>query len=178
MTDGETFFEKLFREYYDAVAAYCSAMLAGDSAEGELCAHEVFDQALSDVERLMRHPNPVGWLKKTASHRVSRYLREKAKRARHEVHITEISEKYLEAEKVIDDYDTAFMTDKTIEQMKDEVLSKLTDEEKKLYEYRFVQGLTYKDIAPLIELSESATRIRTVRIEQKLRRLIDELFGG
>ena len=176
MRDAESFFENLYREYYDAIAKYCIAMLEGDVSEGELCAHEVFDQALADVKKLINHPNVVGWLKKTAMHRVRRNIRDRKKRAAREIHITDVTEKYLEAEVVLDDYDTAFYSDKSVQEMKEAVLAKLNSDETALYEYRFVQGLTFKEIAPLIGLSESATRMRTVRLEQYLRGLIEDMF--
>jgi len=176
MSDAEIFFENLYRQYYDPIAAYCTAMLDGDTSEGELCAHEVFSQALIDAKNLMSHPNVVGWLRKTAMYRARRFLREKKKRSVHEIHITEENENYLEAQSVMDEYDTEFYSDKSIQQMKDEVLARLTGDEKALYEYRFEQKLTYKEIAPLIGLSESATRVRTVRLEQHIRDMVEDMF--
>lgn len=170
------FIDGLYRNYYNEIAGYCTAILDGDSAEGEDCAQEVFAQAIKDAPKLIKHVNIVGWLRKTAFHRAKRLIRDKSKRKNTEIHITDLSERYVESLQYIEDFDEQFVSDAEIERLKEKVLDSLTADELRLYELRFTQHLTFKDIAPIIGLSESATRMRTVRLELKIRDLVAKLF--
>ena len=174
IAERNNFIEKLYRDYYKPIAALCTVMLDGDDSEGELCANEVFKQALSDADKLVNHPNIVGWLKVTAKNRVKRMLRDRSKKVKHEVHITDVSENYLG--EYIEDFDNVFEDEHDLESDMQKVFSKLTQDELELYRLRFVQKLKYGEIAKRIGLSESASRIRCVRLELKIKQLVAELF--
>lgn len=174
IAERNNFIEKLYRDYYKPIVALCTAMLDGDDSEGELCANEVFKQALADADKLKEHPNIVGWLKVTAKNRVMRLVRDRSKKAKHEVHITDVSENYIG--EYIEDFDKVFEDDHDLESDKQKVFSKLTANELELYNMRFVEKLKYGDIAKKIGLSESAARVRCVRLELKIKQLVAELF--
>lgn len=172
----DKFINELYNNYYNEIVSYCTAM-TDDADDGEMCARDVFQQAYTDYNKLISHPNVVGWLKLTARNRVNRYLRERSRRRKYEVHITELSENHLASVEYFDRYDREIFDDfGDIDEQKKEVLSKLTEEERRLYELRFIRNLTFKEIAPLIGKSESATRIRTVRLEQRIRHLVAKMF--
>ena len=174
--DQNNFISKLYSEYYDSIVKYCSAMLDDEYEDAELCAQEVFEQAYKDEKKLMQHPNIVGWLKKTALHRVKRFLRNKSKRIKTEVHITDLSERYMESLQYLQDFDNTFVQDKDIAAMKDTILNQLSEDDRKLYTLRFIDKLTYKELAPHIGLSESAARMRTVRLELHIKELVSKMF--
>ncbi|MBQ9950160.1 MAG: sigma-70 family RNA polymerase sigma factor [Clostridia bacterium] len=170
------FIDGLFREYYDDIVRYCTAMLDSDTADGELCAHEVFEQAYNDAHKLEKHPSISGWLYRTAKNRVRRLLREKEKRSKYEVHITDVSERYTDALRYIEIYDEEFAEEYDTELLKTQILDKLDDDERLLYEIRFTHKMTFKHIGKQVGLSESAARMRVVRLEFKLKMLVSEMF--
>ena len=175
MTDTDAFINHLYEEYYNPIVRYCTAALGGDESDGELCAHEVFEEAFRCRDKLMSHPSVIGWLRVTAKHRVSRFLRERQKRSLHEVHITDLSEKYLESVQYIEDYDEAFEED--IPPLVEKVLSGLDDDERNIYELRFRQNMTFREIGEALGISESAARMRTVRTELRIRQVVAKLMS-
>lgn len=172
----EKFITDIYMEYYSQIAALCTALLDGDDAEAALCAQEVFDQAIMDVETLIKHPNIVGWLRKTASNRVKRALRAKGRRAKYEVHITDLSERYIESLRYIQEYDEQYEKHIDIDKEKQTVLQQLLPDEAVLYDLRFVKRLTFKQISEQIGMSESASRMRVVRLELRIKQIVAELF--
>lgn len=173
MIDADTFINMLYEEYYDAIVKYCTAQLGGDESDGELCAHEVFEEAYKSAPKLISHPSVPGWLRVTAKHRVARYVREKLKRQKHEVHITDLSEKYLESMQFVEEYDESFSDD--IPAQIETVLKMLDDEERQIYDLRFIQKLTFRDIGRALGISESAARMRTVRVELHIRQIVAKI---
>jgi len=51
------------------------------------------------------------------------------------------------------------------------VLEKLKEEEFRLVELRFLEGLGFKEVADILDMTESYARVRTYRVLDKLRRL-------
>lgn len=172
----ENFINSLYADYYVQLVAYCTALLDGDESEAILCVQETLGQALKDAEKLSKHSNLVGWLKKTAVNRVKRVIRKKQKKANHEVHITDLSEKYLESLSYIQEYDEDFSALYDPQSDVEKVMAQLNIEERELYELRFVQKLTFKEISKRIAVSESATRMRTVRLELHIKEIVTKMF--
>lgn len=179
-TNPQEFINNLYANYYKEVVSYCAARLDGDISDAELCASEVFEQAVLDKEKLVNHPNIVGWLKVTAMNRVKRLYRNKTKKSNHEVHITDLSERYIDTLSYIDEFDAHFtnhfIDDKYIQTKKHQILNQLTEDEILLYNLRFSEKLTYKQISIKIGMSESSVRIKTVRLELKIKTMVSEIF--
>lgn len=66
----DEFVRNLYGEYFDLIFKYCLSKLDFDQDAAANCAHEVFDKAQSQYEKLIHHPNFSGWLFKTAKHSI------------------------------------------------------------------------------------------------------------
>lgn len=169
---NDAFLNKLYHEYYTAIFSYCAAMLDGDEEDAADCTNAVFEQAKKSISTLQTHPNVIGWLKVTAQYRVKRALRKRGKKHKKEVYIDDASERYIDALQYVHDFEEESYNEIDIEKTKDLVLGKLTQEEYKLYTLRFVNKLTIKEVAAAISLSESATRMRLIKLELKIKEII------
>ncbi len=170
MADSDRFINELYKEYFFQICSYCTAMLNGDEEAALDCTHEVFDAARKYSKSLQTHPNPVGWLKVTASNRVKRELRKRGMRLRREQSISDITERYVDSLQnpmEFDEYD--LMSQDGINSLKTEVLSILTPDERALYTLRFENRLTYKDISIKLNIPTSTVRMRLLKIELRLK---------
>ena len=64
MNDREKFLNDLFDKEYDKHFAYCKKWLY-DEQVAEDCVGEVFFRAYNNVDKLMAHENPSGWVYST-----------------------------------------------------------------------------------------------------------------
>lgn len=62
---SHTYFEQLYRQYNEALRQYCLTQFNYSSAYADMVddvVHDVFVKAYREIDRLRRHPNPMGWL--------------------------------------------------------------------------------------------------------------------
>ncbi len=69
------------------------------------------------------------------------------------------------------DYDGFLMTSEDIEKFSEEIDTMLTSDEKKLYDYIYVDNLKMKEIAVLLSSTESAVKQKNYRLTRKIKRL-------
>ncbi|NLB61088.1 MAG: sigma-70 family RNA polymerase sigma factor [Clostridiales bacterium] len=171
----DAFLNKLYHEYYTSIFSYCVAMLEGDEEDAADCTNAVFEQAKKSISTLEKHPNVIGWLKVTAQYRVKRALRKRGRKQKREIYIDDASERYISALQYVHDFEEESYNEIDIEKTKDLILGKLTQDEFELYSLRFEKKLTIKEVAEAISLSESATRMRLVKLELKIKEIISRL---
>lgn len=172
---NDAFLNKLYHDYYTSIFSYCLAMLNGDDEAAADCTNAVFEEAQKNTSKLQNHPNIVGWLKVTAQYRIKRALRKKAKKQKKEIYIDDASERYIAALQYVHEFEEESYNEIDIEKTKELVLRKLTIEEYELYSLRFEKKLTIKEIAEQISLSESAARMRLIKLELKIKQIVSGL---
>ncbi len=122
------------------------------------CLQEVFLLALQNAKKLAAHPNPVGWLHKTAFN-IAHDMRRSADQRR---------VMFLSSEDVIHLMSDHAFEEKCIERMerktfnlderKQEIFSKLSIRELDLYHLRFVEKQSYAYIAERYHTTEGCVR--------------------
>lgn len=167
----KAFLEQLCIEYHERILRYLCYSL-GDETVARDCTQEVFLIACRKSRELQTHSNPGGFLFQTAKNLACKIRSENFKRLIREISIddsyngTEAPGKSIEEEldQKIDEY-------KYIES----VLSKLSDEKRSLYNLYYIKHKSMAEIARLLNVKESAIRMRYVRLRQEIRNIVADI---
>lgn len=180
--DETGFINELFEKHYPRLLTYCTVRLKNDEQLGCDAADSVFFIASQKKERLEQHPDPEGWLFKTANN-VIRDVRKKQRRTRKRYFTLDPSvlsatvdsfERGIRLEGVLseeadhaDELDIT-VTDDEIEDIKEVILSSLRPEERELYELRFKKRLSVNELSSRYGISPAAVKMRLARIKLKI----------
>lgn len=168
--NADALLEKAFEDYSKAIEKYCIVRLgeakdyAGDCVQETYC---VFYRKLLDG---IEFENPRAFLYKTANNMVLKAKDNYFKHATRTksldeaenipVYIEETVEERLECEEL------------DIESAKNILLSMLSDDELELYEMKYVQGMSLKEIGERLKIAPSAVAMRTSRLRAKVKELV------
>ena len=162
-----------FEEYRIKLFNYCLARLDGAREDADDCVQDSFvvlQQKLNSGERV---ENPRAFLYRTADNFVKRKKEEKAKAVQRNVPL-EYAEGLFPAGA---DYLKA--VDKTdYDLLAEELINTLTDDEKALYDLRFVRRAAVNDIAATLDISPAAVSMRLKRLKEKVKMKVYEKGGG
>lgn len=165
------FFEQLCVDYYEKILRYLYAAL-GDETAARDCTQEVFLTACQKLELLKEHPNQGGFLFQTAKNLARKTRRESFSRMLRELSgsddATEIVDLYAEIETALDNEINELEYIET-------VLSRLTNEKRKLYSLYYLNNKSMAEIAVLLDLEEAAVRMRYVRLRREIRAIVSEV---
>ncbi len=162
-----------FEEYRIKLFNYCLARLDGAREDADDCVQDSFvvlQQKLNSGEKI---ENPRAFLYRTADNFVRRKKEEKAKAMQRNVPLEyaeglfPVGADYLKA---VDktDYDL----------LAEELINTLTDDEKVLYDLRFVRRAAVNDIAAMLDISPAAVSMRLKRLKEKVKMKVCEKGGG
>lgn len=159
----DVFFTRLCEENYKRVRLYCLARLGSADAADD-AVQETFRRALEKADTLVAHENPVGFLYATAKNVV---LEEFRRRSAAPAELNENSvapgadpQAVLESE----------LDRKIGEKLKtDTVIAALTEKNRRVYMCFYVRKLSVAETAKETGLSETAVRMRLVRIRRSLK---------
>ena len=152
---------------------YCLARLDGAREDADDCVQDSFlvlQQKLNSGEII---ENPRAFLYRTADNFVRRRKEERAKAKRRQVpleyagDIASVDAGYLTA---VDETDYDLLAE--------ELIKTLSDDEKALYDLRFVRKTAVNDIAVMLEISPAAVSMRLMRLREKVKRKVYEKGGG
>ena len=164
----KVFLEQLCTEYHEKILRYLYYSLGDESAARD-CTQEVFLVACRKVKVLYRHPNPGGFLFQTAKNLACKTRRENFSQLVKEISIDDrslvLEHTGSEIEKVLDRQIDEFL-------FIEAVLSKLTDEKRKLYNLYYLNHLSMAQIARSLGIKEPALRMRYVRLRQEIRDIV------
>lgn len=180
--DETGFINELFEKHYPRLLTYCTVRLKNDEQFGCDAADSVFFIASQKKERLEQHPDPEGWLFKTANN-VIRDVRKKQKRMRKRSFPLDPSvltatvdsfERSIRIGGVLsegadhaDELDLT-LSDDEIKDIKEAILASLRPEERELYDLRFEKGLSINDLSARYGISPAALKMRLSRIKLKI----------
>ncbi len=169
--DTQRFFEQLCVEYYEKILRYLYGAL-GDQTAARDCTQEVFLTACQKAEILSQHPNPGGFLFQTAKNLACKNRRESFRHMLRELSNQEELEEIVDInagiESVLDSQVDEFAYIET-------VLSKLTDEKRKLYSLYYLNKNSMAEIAQLLGLEETAVRMRYVRLRREIQTIVSQV---
>lgn len=176
---NELKYVKIYKSCYTNIFRYCTLRVDYDSDAAEEITQDVFLFLAEKWNGLEEFPDMRYdvWLYKVAQMKVYEYYRQKKKLRRtlsiedcHEIHDL-IYNDDLNREFV-------FKFDNEIELHVDEILSSLSESEKELYNYIYVEKKKYADISDITGKSESAVKMKAKRLNDKIKDMVKKLVDG
>ncbi len=165
--------KECFEEYRIKLFNYCLARLDGSREDADDCVQDSFlvlQQKLISGDTV---ENPRAFLYRTAENFVKRRKEERAKAKQRNVPL-----EYAE-ETVSVDLDYLAAVDETdYDLLAQELIKTLSDDEKALYDLRFVRRTAVNDIAVLMGISPAAVSMRLKRLKEKVKMKVYEKGGG
>ncbi|MEN8251728.1 MAG: sigma-70 family RNA polymerase sigma factor [Bacteroidota bacterium] len=155
-------FKPLYDRYYDEIYRFIYRRTGKEHLSADLSS-ETFYKALENIKKYEWRNLPFGnWLYTIASNVIKKHFREKSK-----VFIIELDKIQLQVQN--DEYVKKAGNEELIW-----VLNQLSDLELRLVELKFFEEKTFKEIALLLEMKESAVKMRLYRLLLAMRNLIDK----
>ena len=155
-------FKPLYDRYYDEIYRFIYRRTGKEELTADLCS-ETFYKALGNLKKYEWRNLPFGnWLYTIASNVIKKHYREHNK-----VFIIELDKIQLQIED--EEYVKKAGNEELIW-----VLDQLSDLELRLIELKFFEEKTFKEVALLLEMKESAVKMRLYRLLLSMRNLIDK----
>jgi len=136
-----------------------------------------YETAVLNREKLLAHPNPAGWLNKTAANIYYKLRNKNINTAKHETEYVEYNEyadtsfKYYFLDKQSEAGNT-----ETVTAMIREIFILLTKKERELIKYRFYYDLSLREIAKKWNLNYDSVRKSHFRMLKKARKIFLSKF--
>lgn len=172
-------FEKLIVKYGDLVLKIVKKHVNYEAAEET--AHEVFVRAFQSLPTFRRDGNFRQWLSSIAVRTCYDYWR-KAYRSK-EIAMSEITETHREwLEEILLDRSGQSFEEKGAQEeareVLDWVLERLPAGDRMVLELIYLEGLSSKEAAELLDWSVANVKVRSFRARKKLQKLLEGLIGG
>ena len=164
----DEFLRMLYEKHFETVYKYLLPKLGFDKDAAADCAHEVFDEAAKQYDKLKCHPNILGWLMTTAKHRLHKAWRTNARAAARSVPL-ELAAAVPDSR---DPFDAVELSESDILSAAKQVLSCLSENELAIYKLFFVEGKSFAETAAALGVTEKAARARLARVKAKLKNRI------
>lgn len=162
--------QECYNEYRIKLFNYCLSRLDEAREAADDCVQEtfiVFYNRLLDGEHF---ENPRAFLYRTADNFVKRQKQKAASELRREVPLESAADIG-----VTDEEYTARLDLIDYEECAKALISLLTDEEKKIYDLRYVQKIGVEDIAKKLAISRPAASMRLMRLRNKIKDMVYEM---
>ncbi len=159
--------QECYNEYRIRLFNYCLSRLDSSREAADDCVQEtfiVFYNKLLDGEEF---ENPRAFLYRTADNFVKRQKQKDATETRHQVPLETAADigvtddEYFEKLGLIDYEECAKI-----------LLKLLTDEEKQIYDLRYIQRIAVEDIAERLGISRPAASMRLMRLRNKIKDMV------
>lgn len=158
-------FGPLYEKYFERVFLFIFKRLGDQDTTGDIC-QMVFLKAMMNIEKYQDRGAPFGaWLFRIASNELNMYFRKSKK-----THVVEIEESGLinmmkEMEVSEDKVKEIQLQEKLIQ-----VLDQLPTEKAELIDLRFFQGMSFKEIAEIYNITEANAKMKTYRLLEKIKK--------
>lgn len=154
-------FGVLYEKYFDRIYFYLLRQTDDEELAGDLCA-QTFVNALNHLKKYELRGVPFSaWLYKIASNEVNKHFRKNKGKKIFSIEEVRIKELVAQSD---DDWDEELIQ-RLIEFMKDLPLDML-----QVLELRFYEDRDFKEIAYILDITESGAKMRTYRALDKLRK--------
>lgn len=155
-------FQPLYQKYYDQVYRYIYRRTDDDALAADLCS-QTFLKALSNIRKFTWQGKPlVAWLYTIAGNEVKKHFRN-----RREIFV--IEEDRIEEVAEFKDEWKQLTQDKMIV-----ILNELEEDELRLIELKYFEDNTFAEMALLLDMKESAVKMKVYRLLKKLKLRIEE----
>lgn len=156
-------FRPLYQRYYEPIFRFLYRRTANEDLSGDLCS-QVFLKALQRIDRYQFKGVPFSaWLFRIASNELAQHYR--SVKSRRTVSVTEESLGDVAEEMEVED---------SLWQIPDMVsaLNQLRPDDLTLIELRFFEQRPFKEIADILNITESNAKVRTYRILERMKKII------
>lgn len=154
-------FQSLYTRYYEPIFRFVFRRTNEEDLTADICA-QVFLKALQKIKQYQFKGVPFSaWLFRIASNEVTQYFRNHQRNRIVSAEEENLAEMIEELEEV-DSEDRRQGLIKALDQLKEPDLQ--------LIEMRFFEQRTFKEIAEILDLTESNAKVKTYRILQRLRK--------
>lgn len=153
-------FEPLYRRYYDPIFRFVYRRTEDEDLTADLCS-QVFLKALQRIQDYEHRGVPFSaWLYRIASNEVSQHYRSNPQDrvvSVDDARISDLAEEFFE-----DDYEH-------LQKYLSAALNQLNEKDLQLIEMRFFEQRPFKEIAEIMNVTESNAKVKTYRILEKLK---------
>lgn len=154
-------FGVLYEKYFDRIYSYLYRQTDDEELSGDLCS-QTFVNALNNLKRYEFRGVPFSaWLYKIASNEVNKHYRKFKGKKIFSIEEIRIKELVEQSDETWDEE----QVNKLIDFMKD-----LPDDMLQVLELRFYEERDFKEIAYILDITESGAKMRTYRALDKLRK--------
>lgn len=160
---------QVYSDYSSLLIKYCTVRLKEVPDAVDDCIQNTY---LVYYKRLLTGEDiksPKAFLYRTADNMVKRAIADFYKNAKRHTDLEE-------AERVItyDDFENNINTELDYDRLKELLISQLNESEQKLYQLKYAEGKSLKEIGEQLNIAPSAVANRTSRLRNKIKLLIDE----
>ncbi|MBR1930456.1 MAG: sigma-70 family RNA polymerase sigma factor [Lachnospiraceae bacterium] len=149
-------FTVFYKEHYDELCRYVEKRLLQKDFTEDIV-QDTFTVAWQKYDRLLVHPNQVGWLKLVAKYKIHEWERTLQ-------HTVQMDEGWMKMGREEMEYRR-----KELELLLHQTFSK---QELKRFERHFVWGFSHREMAKLEGITEANMRVRLCRMREKIRNLL------
>ena len=161
------FFEKLYREYHDKIHRYVQGMVSNATIADDLTS-VVFEKALEKISSFRWQGVSFGsWLYRIARNTVYDYFR--SARTRRTSQLGPSMEESIDAKVSLEEN---VLHDES-ELKLYSVIAKLNSNDQYLLYYRYFEGMSVREVARKVKMSEANVATRLHRIRNELRGILD-----
>lgn len=158
------FFEPLYEKYFSLIYRYIFRRTDDEALAADLCA-TTFYKVLVQLKKFEWQGKPLAaWLYRIAQNEVKKYFRDRKR-----IFVIE-EDKLLEAE-FSEDWKQVNLS------LLNDELMKLSELDLQLIELRFFEGLTFQEMAAILELGESAVKMKLYRLLSKLKSSLEAQYA-
>lgn len=158
-------FSWIYEKYYERIFAFVYRRCNNYDTAGDITS-QVFLKALHNLHRYVFKGVPfVAWLFRVASNEVNMYFRENKNNRTISI---EDAGMHMLSEEVDEKVDIQYLTELLVE-----AIEELADKEVTLLELRYFEGRSVKEVAYILNESESNVKVKSHRIIKKLKKLMD-----
>ncbi len=152
-------FRPLYDRYYEPIFRFIFRRTADESLSADICS-QVFLKAMQRLERYQFKGVPFSaWLYRIASNEVAQHFRQTKKNRVVSIEDTNVTEMMDE----VDESNVELYRDQLIQ-----VLDDLKETDLRLIEMRYFEQRPFKEIAEILEITESNAKVKTYRILERL----------
>ncbi len=157
-------FRPLYERYFENIFAFIQKRTGDHSLSGDICS-QVFLKAMQKIGKYQYKGVPFSaWLYRIAHNEVAQHYRNNSKQR-----IVSIEEDQIND--LIDELDYDFNKD-ILQDLLVLCLDQLSPDELNLIELRFFDKKPFKEIANILEITESNAKVKTYRITKKMKNII------
>jgi len=163
---ADALLQKCYDEYRIRLFNYCLSRLDGSREAADDCVQETFIVFYDRLLEGEQFENPRAFLYRTADNFVKRQKQKSASELRREVPLESVSDIGVDDEYItkLDEID--------YEECAKILINLLTDEEKQIYDLRYICKLGVEDVAQRLGISRPAASMRLMRLRNKIKEMV------